>query len=56
MRPGDELTLRTTVVEARPSRSKPDRGLVRTHVELVRQDGTVVLTMTAMNLVRVRPA
>jgi DNA-binding protein H-NS len=29
---------------------------VRTHVELLRQDGTVVLTMTAMNLVRVRPA
>jgi acyl dehydratase len=56
VRPGDELTLRTTVAEARPSRSKPDRGLVRTHVELVRQDGTVVLTMTAMNLVRVRPA
>jgi acyl dehydratase len=56
VRPGDELTLRTTVAEARPSRSKPDRGLVSTHVELLRQDGTVVLTMTAMNLVRVRPA
>ena len=56
VRPGDELTLRTTVTEARPSWSKPDRGLVRTHVELLRQDGTVVLTMTAMNLVRVRPA
>ena len=56
VRPGDELTLRTTVAEARPSRSKPDRGLVRTHVELLRQDGTVVLTMTAMNLVRVRPS
>ncbi len=56
VRPGDELTLRTTVAEARVSRSKPDRGLVRTHVELLRQDGAVVLTMTAMNLVRVRPA
>jgi acyl dehydratase len=56
VRPGDELTLRTTVAEARPSRSRPDRGLVRTHVELLWQDGAVVLTMTAMNLVRVRPA
>lgn len=56
VRPGDELTLRTTVVEARASRSKPDRGLVRTRVELLRQDGAVVLTMTAMNLVRVRPS
>ena len=54
-RPGDDLALRTTVEEARLSRSKPDRGLVRTHVELLRQDGTVVLTMTAMNLVRARP-
>ena len=56
VRPGDELTLRTTVVEARPSRSKPDRGLVRTHVELLRQDAAVVPTMTAVDLVPVRPA
>ena len=55
VRPGDELTLHTTVVEARVSRSKPDRGLVRTGIALVNQDGTVVLTMTAMNLIRVRP-
>jgi acyl dehydratase len=55
VRPGDELTLRTTVVEARPSRSKPDRGLLRTRVELANQDGDVVLSMVAMNLVRTRP-
>ena len=41
---------------ARPSRSRPDPGRVRTPVELLRQDGAVVLTMTAVNLVRVRPA
>jgi acyl dehydratase len=56
VRPGDELTLRTTVQEARRSRSKPDRGLVRTRVELVNQSGAVVLTLSAMNLVRTRPA
>jgi acyl dehydratase len=55
-RPGDELTLRTTVVEARLSRSKPDRGLVRTRVELVNGSGDVVLTLTAMNLILTRPA
>jgi acyl dehydratase len=55
-RPGDELALHTTVEEARLSRSKPDRGLVRTRVELVNADRDVVLTMTAMNLVRTRPA
>jgi acyl dehydratase len=54
VRPGDKLRLRTTIVEARPSRSKPDRGLVRTHAELLNQDGHTVLTLTAMNLIRLR--
>lgn len=55
VRPGDELALHTTVEEARPSRSKPDRGLVRTRVELVDAGGDVVLRLVAMNLVRTRP-
>lgn len=55
VRPGDELSLRTTVEEARLSRSKPDRGLVRTRVELVEPGGDVVLRLLAMNLVRTRP-
>jgi acyl dehydratase len=55
VRPGDELTLRTTVEEARLSRTKPDRGLVGTRVELVNQSGDVVLRLRAMNLIRVRP-
>jgi acyl dehydratase len=55
VRPGDELTLRTAVTEARVSRSKPDRGLLRTRVELVDAGGIVVLSMVAMNLVRTRP-
>ncbi len=55
VRPGDELTLRTAVEDARVSRSKPDRGLLRTRIELVGGDGTVVLSMVAMNLVRTRP-
>lgn len=56
VRPGDQLTLRTTVEEVRLSRSKPDRGMVRTRVEMVGEDGEVVLRMTAMNLVRIRPS
>ncbi|HET6391246.1 MAG TPA: MaoC family dehydratase [Blastococcus sp.] len=55
VRPGDELTLRTTVEECRLSRSKPDRGLVRTRVELVDSADDVVLSLTAMNLIRARP-
>ncbi len=50
VRPGDSLKLRATVVEARLSRSKPDRGLVRTHAELLNQDGSIVLSLVAMNL------
>jgi acyl dehydratase len=54
VRPGDTLRLRVTVAEARRSRSKPDRGLVRTHAELINQDGVTVLTLTAMNLLGAR--
>ena len=55
VRPGDQLTLRATVAQARPSRSKPDRGIVTTRIEMVDQAGDVVLRMTAMNLVLTRP-
>jgi acyl dehydratase len=50
VRPGDQLRLRTTIVEARPSRSKADRGLVRTRGELINQDDRIVLDLVAMNL------
>ena len=54
LRPGDSVRMRITIVEARRSRSKPDRGLVRTHAELINQDQQTVLTLTAMNLIRAR--
>ncbi|QXJ22151.1 MaoC family dehydratase [Actinomadura graeca] len=55
VRPGDELRLRVTIVEARPSRSKPDRGLVRTRAELLNQDDKVVLDTLPMSILRRRP-
>jgi acyl dehydratase len=54
VRPGDLLRLRTTIAETRQSRSKPDRGLVRTHAELLNQDDQTVLSLVAMNLIRLR--
>jgi acyl dehydratase len=51
VRPGDVLRVRITVEEASPSRSKPDRGLVRTYVEALNQRDEVVLSMRAMNLI-----
>jgi acyl dehydratase len=55
LRPGDSVRLRAEILEARPSRSKPDRGLVRTGVQLINQADQDVLRLTAMNLIRRRP-
>ena len=56
VRPGDTLRVRATVVESRRSLSKPDRGIIKTLVEAVNQDGRTVMRATAINFVRVRPA
>ncbi|AXH96070.1 MaoC family dehydratase [Ornithinimicrobium avium] len=56
VRPGDELRLRVETLRTRPSRSKPDRGLVVTLAELFNQDDELVLSQKVMNLVAVRPA
>ena len=45
VRPGDTLTLQVTVEQARRSRTKPDRGLVQTLLQLLNQDGDVVMSM-----------
>jgi acyl dehydratase len=55
VRPGSVLRLRATVTEARLSRSKPDRGLVRTRVELVDAGDDVVFSASLLNLILVRP-
>lgn len=51
VRPGDRLTLRATVLEAIPSRSKPDRGVIRSLMEAVNQNGEVVASFKGMNLI-----
>jgi acyl dehydratase len=55
VRPGDELRVRVTVIEARPSRSKPDRGLLRSRIEVLEADGSAVMTLIALNMIRRRP-
>lgn len=54
VRPGDALRLRIVVTEARRSRSKPDRGLVRTDNTLLNQHDEAVLTVKTMVLMRAR--
>ena len=46
VRPGDQLSLTVECLEARPSSSKPDRGIVRTLVTVANQNGEAVLTAT----------
>ncbi|WP_236788987.1 MaoC family dehydratase [Amycolatopsis sp. GM8] len=54
VRPGDELRVRVQVLEARPSQSKPDRGLVRSLIEGFNQDDDIVISAVALNFVRRR--
>jgi acyl dehydratase len=56
VRPGDRLWIRVTVLEARVSRSKPDRGLVHSAVEVLNQNDDIVLSFTVMNLFARRPS
>ena len=55
VRPGDRLDLRVTVQDALPSRSRPDRGLVRCSIEVINQTDKVVMTLVALLLVGRRP-
>ncbi len=54
VRPGDTLSVRVTVIEATRSRSKPDRGVVRSMVEVRNQHGETVMSLQPINLVRCR--
>ena len=47
VRPDDPLTLTIEVLEARPSRSKPDRGSVKFGYEMVNSAGEPVFTQVA---------
>ena len=56
VRPGDVLSLRVTVTEARRSRSKPDQGIIRSLVEVLNQNGEVVMSLKPISLIRCRPS
>ncbi|WAL69610.1 MaoC family dehydratase [Amycolatopsis cynarae] len=55
VRPGDVLRARVTVLEARPSKSKPDRGLLTSLIEMLDADDEVVFSAKALNFVLRRP-
>jgi acyl dehydratase len=53
--PGDRLWVRIHVLSTRVSRSKPDRGLVRSRVDTHNQDDQVVASFVAVNFLGRRP-
>jgi len=55
VRPGDTLTGRLTVLETAASRSKPDRGIVRSLMEVLNQHGEIVMTTKGVNFFKRRP-
>lgn len=56
IRLGETIHARASVQAARPSRSKPDRGIVTLTVEVVRADGVVAQQGQVTLLVARRPA
>jgi acyl dehydratase len=56
VRPGDRLAARLEVLEVRPSRSKPDRGIVRLRCAMANQHEEEVLSFIGNVMFRRRPA
>jgi acyl dehydratase len=53
---GDTIHGEVEILEARVSKSRPGRGLVRSRVNIVKQDGTVAITYTPLRMVKCREA
>jgi acyl dehydratase len=56
VRPGDTLRLRWTVLETKPSRSRPEMGAVQSKWEILNQHDEVVMHTTGWGLFKRRPA
>jgi acyl dehydratase len=55
VRPGDTLRVKAEIMDMRPSRSRPDRGLITVLTTTLNQDDEPVQTMTAAILIPRRP-
>ena len=54
VRPGDKLMVRATILETKRSRSKPDRGIVRSFIEAVNQRQETVMSFKSVNFMLCR--
>ncbi len=55
VRPGDVMRLHSQLIEKIPSRSKPDRGLIRSRETLFNQHDEIVMTLVGSAMVVRRP-
>lgn len=56
VRPGDTLTVEVEIIEARPSRSRPDMGVVTSRMVTLNQRREIVLSFVSVDLIKQRPA
>ena len=55
VRPGDELRIESEILDVRPSKSRPDRGVVKMRTRTFNQHGQVVQEIVNIALVPRRP-
>jgi acyl dehydratase len=51
VRAGDTLSVSVEVIDARPSKSKPDRGIVKSFIVVRNQHGDIVMEIAGTNLI-----
>jgi acyl dehydratase len=56
VRPGDELRLESEVLDVRPSKSRPEQGLIKLRTTTLNQNGDAVQILIANLVVPRRPA
>jgi acyl dehydratase len=56
VRPGDELHAKSEVLEVRPSKSRPDRGMIKARTTTFNQNDEPVMVFTGNLLVSRRPS
>lgn len=56
VRPGDELRVECEVLEVRPSKSRPEQGLIKVRTTTLNQDGDIVQVFVGNLVVQRRPA
>lgn len=54
IRPGDQLTLRRTVMESRASSSRPEMGFIKFYFEVFNQSGECVMTFRPVMILALR--